>query len=136
VHGEARTSERFETWDVLKFIKSPSSLPWMCIGDFNEVLHQHGHEGVADRSLTQMECFQEMIDVCQFVDLGYEGNWWTFEKRVMGGSFCRICLDRALATPEWSGCYPLATVRHLTGVSLDHIQIFVLAGVGKTTPNY
>jgi hypothetical protein len=56
----------------------------MCIGDFNEVLHQHGHEGVADRSLAQMECFREMIDVCQFVDLGYEGNWWTSKKRVMG----------------------------------------------------
>ena len=39
VYGEAQTSERFKTWDMLKFIKSSSALPWLCIGDFNEVLH-------------------------------------------------------------------------------------------------
>ena len=39
VYGEAQTSERFKTWNMLKFIKSSSALPWLCIGDFNEVLH-------------------------------------------------------------------------------------------------
>jgi hypothetical protein len=51
VYGEAQTSERYKTWDMLKHIKSSCSLPWMCIGDFNEVLHQHEHEGVAERSM-------------------------------------------------------------------------------------
>jgi hypothetical protein len=44
-------------------------------------------------------------------DLGYEGNGWALEKRVAGGSFCRVQLDRALATapgahashrPQWA----------------------------------
>jgi hypothetical protein len=39
VYGEAQVSERHKTWDMLKFIRSTSPLPWVCIGDFNEVLH-------------------------------------------------------------------------------------------------
>jgi hypothetical protein len=39
VYGEAQFAERHKTWDMLKVIKSSSPLPWMCIGDFNKVLH-------------------------------------------------------------------------------------------------
>lgn len=39
VYGEAQLPERHKTWDILKFIKSSSPLPWLCIGDFNKVLH-------------------------------------------------------------------------------------------------
>ena len=39
VYGEAHTRERFKTWDMLKYIKASSDLPWVCMGDFNEVLH-------------------------------------------------------------------------------------------------
>jgi hypothetical protein len=46
VHGEAQVNERHKTWDVLKFIRSSNDLPWLCIGDFNEVLHGSEHEGV------------------------------------------------------------------------------------------
>jgi hypothetical protein len=46
VYGEAQVMERRKTWDMLKFIKSSSPLPWLCIGDFNEVLHKDEHEGV------------------------------------------------------------------------------------------
>ena len=46
VYGEAQVPECHKTWDMLKFIKATSSLPWMCIGDFNEVLLHSEHEGV------------------------------------------------------------------------------------------
>ena len=40
VYGEAQVGERYKTWDKLKAISSASSLPWLCIGDFNEVLRR------------------------------------------------------------------------------------------------
>jgi hypothetical protein len=54
VYGEAQTGERFKTWDMLKHIKPSSSLPWMCIGDFNEVLHRMEHDAVQERSYSQI----------------------------------------------------------------------------------
>jgi hypothetical protein len=98
VYGEAQVMERHKTWDMLKFIKSSSPLQWLCIGDFNEVLHKDEHEGVPDRRPGQIEGFRDAVDVCELTDLGYEGNGWTLEKRVAGGSFYTVQLDRALAT--------------------------------------
>jgi len=74
VYGEAQTSERFKTWNMLKHIKSSNALPWVCIGDFNEVLHQLEHEGVQEQSYGQIQGFREMVDVCGLYDLGFEGR--------------------------------------------------------------
>ena len=70
--------------DLLKFIKSSSPLPWVCIGGFNEVLDGSEHVGVQERSNVQMEGFKEAIDVCGLADLGFEGRKWTYEKKVTG----------------------------------------------------
>ena len=69
---------------MLKFIKASSHLPWVCIGDFNEVLHRDEHCGVQERSHAQIAGFREMVDVCGLYDLGFEGRKWTFEKKVAG----------------------------------------------------
>jgi len=66
-----------------------------------------------------------MVDVCGLYDLGYEGRSWTYEKKVAGGSFCRVRLDRALATPDWCGRFPLSTVRHLSAEASDHRPILL-----------
>jgi hypothetical protein len=125
VYGEAQVSERHKTWDVLKFIRSSSPLPWVCLGDFNEVLHRHEHVGMQERSQAQMAGFREVVDVCGLQDLGYQGNSWTYEKKVTGGSYCRVRLDRALATSDWCSRYPHAVVQHLTAASTDHCPILL-----------
>ena len=119
---------------MLKFIKASSHLPWVCMGDFNEVLIREEHKGVQERSLAQIAGFWEMVDVCGLYDLGYEGRDWTFEKKVSGGSFCRVRLDRALATSDWCSRFPLAQLTHLTAAASDHDPIllrWVPAGRGK-----
>jgi hypothetical protein len=72
VYSEAQVAERYKTWDLLMFIRASSPLPWLCIGDFNEVLHRSKHEGVQERSYAQIEGSREMVDVCGLYDLGYE----------------------------------------------------------------
>lgn len=100
VYGEAQTTERHKTWDVLKFIKSSTALPWLFIGDFNEMLHRQEHVGVLERSNAQMAGFREMVDVCELIDLGFSGTNWTYEKKVAGDTYCRVRLDRALVMAD------------------------------------
>ena len=125
VYGEAQTAERHKTWDMLKFIKASSPLPWVCMGDFNEVLHRSEHDGVQERSHAQIAGFREMVDVCGLYDLGFEGRNWTFEKKVAGGSYCRVRLDRALATADWCTRFPMARVTHLTAAASDRDPIML-----------
>lgn len=56
-YGEARTHLRHQTWDTMKGIASSSDLPWVCIGDFNEVLRPEEHEGIGERSNAQIQGF-------------------------------------------------------------------------------
>ncbi|EMS67317.1 Potassium channel AKT1 [Triticum urartu] len=86
VYGEAQTHLRHQTWDVLKNISTLSDLPWRCIGDFNEVLRLEEHEGVWRRSNAQMQAFREAMDICGLLDICYRGRFWTFEKKVAGGT--------------------------------------------------
>lgn len=101
-YGEACTNLRHQTWDTMKGIVSLSDLPWVCIGDFNEVLHPDEQEGIEERSNAQIQGFRDAVDVCMLMDIGYEGNFWTFEKKVTGGSYTRVRLDRALVSTELS----------------------------------
>lgn len=82
--------------------------------------------GPNPRDSAQMEGFREAVDVCELADLGYCGLDWTFEKRVRGGGFCRVRLDRALASASWSHIFPFARVEHLTAVKSDHSPILLL----------
>jgi hypothetical protein len=95
------------------------------MGDFNEVLHREEHVGVQERSLAQIAGFREMVDVCGFQDLGFVDRTWTYEKKVSGGSWCRVRLDRALATTEWCARFPWAELQHLTSAASDHGPILL-----------
>ena len=57
VYGEAQTQEIYKTWDMMRGIAYTSNHPWVVVGDFNEVLHGHEHNGVCVRSQAQMDLF-------------------------------------------------------------------------------
>lgn len=84
----------------MKGISTLSDLPWLCLGDINEVLCPKEHEGIANRSNAQIQGFRDVVDLCMLLDIGYQGRFWTFEKKVGGGSFTRARLDRALALSD------------------------------------
>ena len=52
------------------------------MGDFNDVLRPDEHHGIGQRSNAQIQAFHDVLDVCMLLDLGYKGNFWTFEKKV------------------------------------------------------
>ena len=39
-YGEPRREHRKESWYLMRFLRSVTNLPWLCAGDFNEVLTQ------------------------------------------------------------------------------------------------
>ena len=53
-YGEATRSERYKTWEMMTHIRADNDLPWLCIGDFNEVLRREEHMSICDRDESQM----------------------------------------------------------------------------------
>ena len=37
-YGEPRRERRHRSWELLHFLSNQSSAPWLCAGDFNEIL--------------------------------------------------------------------------------------------------
>ena len=70
IYGEANRSLRYHTWDIMKQMRSDSNLPWVCMGDFNEILRRKEQLGPNNREEYLMEGFRNAVDVCQLCDIG------------------------------------------------------------------
>jgi hypothetical protein len=44
-YGEARRELRYRSWELLHFLSAQSNAPWLCAGDFNEILDAHEQFG-------------------------------------------------------------------------------------------
>lgn len=72
-----------------------------------------------------MEEFRSTLVHCRLVDIGYQGNIFTWRNGRPGEAFVQERLDRACATVEWSELFPLAKVGHLHASYLDHDLILL-----------
>lgn len=96
VYGEPKV-EKDKTWTLLRILKNKYKKPWLCMGDFNEVLFSHGKEGGQPKSQICMEKFRRALDDCGLQDLGSAGDaftWRNHHHKVAG--YIRERLDRAV----------------------------------------
>jgi len=62
-------------------LRNETDLPWLCAGDFNEVLYDHEQFGGNDRGEWMMEGFRDVISYAGFTDLGFSGLPYTWDNR-------------------------------------------------------
>ncbi|KAL0001687.1 hypothetical protein SO802_015468 [Lithocarpus litseifolius] len=104
-------------------VDQPRRLPWLAIGDFNELVGLSEKEGGVSRPASQMERFKEVIDVCGLKDLGFIDPRFTWLYQKFDGSQIRERLDRALATCDWMGKFPAAKHYHLSSLVSNHCPL-------------
>ena len=126
IYGAPETHLRMETWNLIRELKIQFSLPWLCGGDFNELLKSHEKHGGRLRPYGQMEKFREVLDECNLLDLGYVGNKFTWSKNLPNGGMVWERLDRAVSTTDWIELFPATKVQTLSCVSSDHSPILIL----------
>ena len=76
-YGEPDIARRQEVWEKHRILSSRRERPWLCCGDFNEIIRLDEKLGGATSSYAQMQMFKEVIDECGFMDLGYGGSKYT-----------------------------------------------------------
>ena len=69
--------------------------------------------------------FRDVIDECQFMDLGHVGPKFTWAKHYVDGHSIRIRLDRCMATNSWFQKFPRTRVHHLSCMSSDHSSLLI-----------
>ncbi|XVF50763.1 hypothetical protein PTKIN_Ptkin04bG0129600 [Pterospermum kingtungense] len=125
----------------MKTLVAQNEDPWLCFGDFNEILWNYEKSGDHPRPEWQMENFRNAIDECGLSNLGFIGKWHIWERGLDMDNNVRVRLDRAMWTKDeecreivkrcWhdSGSEPLEEKLKITGA---YLQQWHLKKYGKT----
>ena len=97
----------------------------MCAGDFNEIILQEEKLGGAIRHHGQMQLFWDVLDESGFLDLGFEGNRFTWSKHFADGHSIWERLDRGVANANWFLKFPGTIVLHLHCNSSNHLPLCI-----------
>lgn len=134
-YGELDTQKRKESWDLLCHLNWHFKLPWLCAGDFNENVSSSKKMGGSSRSQVQMQIFREAIDECGFLDLGFIGPQFTWQKHFSNNNLIWGRLDRCIANNDGQIKFVGSKVHHLHCSTLDHIPLWiVLDGIETSRP--
>lgn len=95
--GFPESVRRRESWSLLHSLALSSSLPWVCLGDFNDLLHSSEKRGKHVHLNWKLHGFREVILDSELFDLGMIGYQFTWECSRGTGGWVEEQLDRALA---------------------------------------
>jgi hypothetical protein len=124
-YGNLEVAKRHEGWNLLKCLKNKAPTPWLCVGDFNEIVSMGEKWGGKDKRDSQMEQFRITLEKCELCDLCFIGSKYTWSNAREDGSFLKEHLDRALANTEWCAWFQEVEVQVLATRSSDHKPLLV-----------
>ncbi|XP_074282574.1 uncharacterized protein LOC141607115 [Silene latifolia] len=82
-YGWPMVADRHLSWELLRVLGRQSTLPWMCIGDYNKILYANEMRR-GQGAQWQMNNFREAADECGLVDVRYEGYAFTWDNGQAG----------------------------------------------------
>ena len=124
-YGHPETSKKEATWRLLETLNTHADLPWICVGDFNEILERQEKTGRIPTSQTQMNRFRDVINQCYFHEIKFEGPRFTWCNNRTDSGRVLARLDRGLSNMEWYLKNPNAIVQHIFESSSDHFALIV-----------
>ena len=101
------------------------SLPWVCIGDYNEILSSDEKQGRLEKAFSPMLAFRNTLAHCDLIDMGFQGGKFTWNNGRPGVEFVQERIDRACANQVWRDLFPRSQVFHLSASYSDHIPIML-----------
>ena len=124
IYGDPNPNQRRNTWDLLQRLCFMDTGPWLCCGDFNEILDNSEKLGGREKSQSSIDIFRCSIDICQLQDLGFEGeDCFTWSN---GRVFER--LDIFFGNIGWLEFFPEYKFNHLDFFYSDHTPILLSFG--------
>ncbi|KAK3218735.1 hypothetical protein Dsin_012705 [Dipteronia sinensis] len=124
-YGNPNANQRSHSWNLLRRLVDMSNLPWVCVGDFNEVLDGAEEIGGVPKDWKLLAGFREALDDCGLDDLGYTGQQFTWCNKREGEAFIQERLDRCVGNLDWQTSFPDFQVSHLDYWHSDHRLIIL-----------
>ncbi|KAK3212447.1 hypothetical protein Dsin_017153 [Dipteronia sinensis] len=120
-YGNLDSKQRAHSWTLLKRLGGMLVLPWLCLGDFNEVMEDSEKFGGATKDWRLMSKFREALDDCGLDDLGFTGPQFTWCNKREGNEMILERLDRCTSTPPWKLLFPI--FRNQILISIKNVMV-------------
>ena len=124
-YGHPEGHRKWDSWVLLDKLHSLDNTPWLCMGDFNEILSISERSGEVLGSTRRMQDFSDVVNRCGLIDLGFRGIPFTWENRRDGEALIQKRLDCALANAAWLDCFNLCSVSHVVCSYSDHVPLLL-----------
>ncbi|XVE95435.1 hypothetical protein REPUB_Repub02eG0096900 [Reevesia pubescens] len=125
IYGSPAAEERKLLWESLKEASNCHDLPWMAIGDFNQVTSAEEKSSKRGVNLNQCRLMLECLNYCELFDLQASGPQLTWCNKRDGLNYTRVKLDRALANSKWCDLFNSISVMNLPRTYSDHHPVCV-----------
>lgn len=112
-------------WDFIQTLGRIISLPWLLIGDWNQVVNAEDKQGRRPVSSAQSAPLLRTVTACSLVDLGFLGSRFTWTNKRSGMALIQERIDRVWCNAGWFHLFPTTTVRHLVRGHSDHSPILL-----------
>ena len=136
IHAPSTGKERQQIWRNMEQNLPPDQAPWMVVGDMNEVRSQGEKSGGRAFRPSQCRDLNSFMDAACLVDLGFDGNPFTWTNAREGTALIRERLDRVLANNTWILEFPGTEVSHLPRSYSDHCPLLVNLNISNSFKNY
>lgn len=117
--------QRWSFQNVILVCQPTTDTPWVCIGDFNDILSQAEKEGLRPQQTSRIDLFRDLLNDTGLMDLDLKGNKFTWRSNPRNGFVTREKLDRVLANWAWHSNYPYALAIALPIITSDHAPIIL-----------
>ncbi|KAL6521117.1 hypothetical protein OROGR_017686 [Orobanche gracilis] len=124
-YGYPERARREDSWNLLRTLASKSSLPWVVIGDFNDLSSQSEKFGHHIHPNSLIEGFNQALDDCGLHDIGMKGYEFTWVKSRGTDRWVEERLDRAVSTDTWMENHSQVVVHNIQTVYSDHAALFM-----------
>ncbi|KAB2609074.1 hypothetical protein D8674_012242 [Pyrus ussuriensis x Pyrus communis] len=128
VYGTPYRGEKNLFWEWMVNHFTPTDIPWICGGDFNEFLWDHEKSGGVEVLYNRPRFLEEFLSSSQLMDLGFNGPAFTW-RGMRKGDWVEERLDRVMANEKWQQLWPNSQVMHETVLSSDHCPVILISNI-------
>lgn len=104
VYGPSIYHEKCQFWNSLADLAETLTESWLFVGDFNSVSSQHEKRGGKPFASSSKFGLLHFSNAAGLIDLGFNGNPFTWNNGYLGGGNIRERLDRGLANQDYVYC--------------------------------
>ncbi|XP_021737700.1 uncharacterized protein LOC110704212 [Chenopodium quinoa] len=136
VYGLHSIHDRLSLWEGLRSISIQHS-PWLCVGDYNSVLHASDRLHGADVTDYETRDFQNLVDDLDLPELKSKGSFYSWSNKAHTGPRTLSRLDRAFGNQAWLASHGHVETVYLPPSLSDHSPILldICSGpIGKGRP--